>query len=305
MRTSDSALGITLVSLSSVFFGTISIFAALLSRAHVGPWLQVLSRFLISAIVFAVGYALVCRQPPPLPTRRQAVYPVLNGALLLFAFATYILSVAMGTPPSKLVVIGFLFPLWATLLGALLLGEKLTRRKLLALAVGFTGIAFTLEIWRVESLRNLQLSDFFALCNSIATGFILVSGRWIRSRANIPSLHLSLWSFTVAVGLIALLALLDGLLNGGAGVAAQFSFDAAAVGPWIGLLAIALLSTAIPYGLMYAGLGRVPSSLAAILLMPEVITVFALSGLFLGQPVGVYQVIGAAIIIAAGAMVAR
>jgi drug/metabolite transporter (DMT)-like permease len=298
-------VGIALVSSSSVFFGTIPIFAAVLSRAGVGVWVQVAARFTVSALIFSAGFLLITGKRPPLPSRADLLFPLVNGTLLLLAFATYILSIALGTPPNKVIVISFLFPLFAVLFGGIFLKEPLTLRKWAALAVGFAGIVLTLEVWTLDSLASIQIGDLFALMNSVMVGLILVVGRWGRSRRRIPPLNLTLWSFGVALGLLSILGLLDILLNGGAQIAQQLAFDRADPGLILGLLGIATLSTAIPYLLMYTGLGRVHSSLAGILLLPEVIAVFIMSAIFLGQPVGGWQVAGAAVILLAGLMVMR
>jgi len=90
----------------------------------------------------------------------------------------------------------------------------------------------------------------------------------------------------------------------GGGLHAQFTFKASPSVPFL-FFGLAFLGTAIPYGAFYFGIGRLPSGIASLLMLPEVIAVFIFSAIFLGQPITGAQLVGGAIIMSAGLLVSR
>ncbi len=296
--------GTALTTLSGVSFGTLPIFVTWLSRAGVGVWLQVAVRLAVSIVVFAFILLKVSPGNARPVSRRQWELVALNGFLMVSAFTTYVLSISLGTPPAKAILLVYLYPVFVALFGSRALGERLTWRRRLGIAAGVAGAALMVEFWTIGSLGQIQPGDFFALGNSVVYAGVVVLGRRGSVREGIRPLALILWSFVFGLGWLCLAGLGMTLANWGGDV---FLGVPQAVTPrTLGhFLGIAIFGTAVPYSLMYAGLHRTEATTASVLLLVEPISVIAMSALFLGQAIGLWQAVGGAIILGAAVLAAR
>ncbi|BAV63688.1 DMT family transporter [Sphingobium cloacae] len=97
-------------------------------------------------VVFLLcGFAL---RPTPGKVKSLALYGILNGGLFLLLMNV---AMAMATNVGALAIAGQLSVPFSLLLGALLLGEKLSLRKLAGVLLAFAGVAalvFDPHIWR-------------------------------------------------------------------------------------------------------------------------------------------------------------
>jgi len=301
----DLLIGGLLLAGSGIFFGMIPIFVAALSRAQVSPWVLIIDRLLVSSLIFAFILKVGMRRAIGLPQRDQMGYMLLNSLFMFFAFAGYTLSISAGTPPNKAVLIAYLSPLYAAVMGVIFLKEQLTRRKLLAIGVGALGIAITLEIWDIQGLNHFELRDIGAFLSGFSAAVITVLGRWGRAHKKIPALQLNLWGFVGALGWMALLGIGSTIAGTMGDVPHQITPIFSDGGLLLGLLGLAIFGTVIPYVGFYAGITHVPSSISGIFGLTEVAAVFLFSALFLGQPLRTAHVVGAVVIVLAGGLIAE
>lgn len=296
--------GTALTVLSGISFGALPLFVTWLSRAGVGVWLQVFVRLLVSIAVFAVILLKVSPGNARPVSSRQWGFVALNGFLMVSAFTTYVLSISLGTPPAKAILLVYLYPVFVALLGSRLLGERLTWRRRLGIAAGVLGAAVMVEFWEVHSLGQIQPGDFFALGNSVVYAGVVVLGRRGSVREGIRPLALTMWSFVFGLGWLCLAGLAMKLANWGGAIFLGLpqTVTLRTVGDFLG---IAIFGTAIPYSLMYAGLHRTEAAKASVLLLVEPISVIVMSALFLGQAIGFWQAVGGAIILSAAVLAAR
>ena len=95
---------------------------------------------LISAPLASVGWLLRGAPLPPAPALGPTTGPVALG-LLSTGLATVIyFRVVSRAGPGFLSLINYLIPVYAVIIGALFLGESLSARAMLALAVILTGV---------------------------------------------------------------------------------------------------------------------------------------------------------------------
>ncbi len=296
--------GTALTILSGVSFGALPLFVTWLSRAGVGVWLQVAVRLLVSIAVFAVILLKVAPGNARPISLRQWAFVAFNGFLMVAAFTTYVLSISLGTPPAKAILLVYLYPVFVALLGSRTLGERLTWRRRLGIATGVLGAAVMVEFWTIRSLGQIQPGDFLALGNSIVYAGVVVLGRRGSVREGIRPLALTMWSFVFGLGWLALAGLAMKSANWGGEVLLGLPqvVTLRTVGDFLG---IAIFGTAIPYSLMYAGLHRTEATKASVLLLVEPISVIVMSALFLGQAMGLWQAVGGAIILGAAMLASR
>lgn len=296
-----------LILLAGISFSTVTVWAVKLTEYGVGAWLQVTTRSVGAALIFtAVHYTLSqSRLPKPArvsPKRNALLF--LNGFMVVGASATYIGAIALGSPPTKVVLLSFLYPIYTILLAAFFLGEPITLRKMIALVLGVIGIGTTLEIWTLHNLSEIKTGDLFALLNGwLAAGMVII-GRYTGSRTGGQTvwqiLSRTYWFTVVWLGLLAGVIL---AVSGSDDItqALNFTPDVATL---VYMMALAVVGTVTPYVLLYMGLRRMASGTAGVLLLIEPVSVFVLTALFLNQAIGIWQFIGGAAILSAGAIAA-
>jgi DME family drug/metabolite transporter len=293
--------GIALAVLSGFSFGTLPVFITWLSQRGIGAWVQVAARLSVSALILGAALALAAPASLRIGNRRRVGLLLTNGALMLTAFTAYVLSISLGTPAAKAVLLVYLYPIFVALAGPRLLGERLTRRRLASTALGVVGAAVIVGFWDVQALGRVQSGDLLALLTGIAYAGVVVLGRIGSTRERLPSPVLTFWSFVAAlawllVGGLAVVATLgapDLLLALPAETDPRMVRD---------LMGLAVFGTAVPYGLLFAALGRTEAGTASILMLVEPVSVFLMSAAFLHQPIRWWHLAGGAVILAAAAL---
>ncbi len=220
-----------------------------------------------------------------------------SGLVLFLAFTTYTASINLGTPPVKAILIIYTSPIITAILARLVLHERLTRRKILAVLGAVAGVLISVGFWNISELYIFQPGDLFALANALATATIPILGR--RSAA----LHQRFPLVGLEQALLS--AALWGVL---CGVLAWLAFPGDAqlwkvswtTQSLLLLLSLGLVGTATPYILLYNGLKHLEASVASIILLLEPICVVLLQLLLLGEAVQWHQILGGAVLLACG-----
>jgi drug/metabolite transporter (DMT)-like permease len=212
----------------------------------------------------------------------------LTGLILGTAFALYTVSLAM-TDVIHAILLFYLTPVWSTLAGWVLLGERITVTRIIAVILGFAGLWAILGGGGVPLPRNA--GDWLALLSGL-----LWSAGTLRSFAR-PSQGIALPVFCFAGGGLAASAVL--LI-----IASALSLPMAAVSnllpvlPWIVLLAIVIFVP--PNFLVLWAAQRMDPGRVGILLMTEVLVGSISAGLLAGEAYGASEAIGTALIVTAG-----
>ena len=289
---------------SAASFATVPLFATWLTMEGVGVWFQIAARLAFSSLVLVVLRGLFASGSARVTGRRTLLFLVLNGLLVLVVFATYLLPLSLGTPPTKLILLSYLSPVYVALLGTRFLGERLTAKKLGAMAIGVAGTALTIRVWEVLSVRELHPGDLLALANGFLYATMIVVGRRAGVRERMRPLAFTLWSFVFALVWLIVLGMIAMAWLGPSVLRAQWP---ATITPRIAghLAGLVLVATLLPVALLYAGLKHTEAGSASIVMLSEPICVFVLSFLFLDQPIGWWQFAGGAAILSAGLLVAR
>ena len=171
--------GLRLV-VASVFFGLMAVGTKALSRSISGPQIVVL-RMTFGLCVFA---AMAVRQPKLLQTSRPkwlAARGFFGGVSVLVYFVSIDkVGVGMAT------LIHYSAPVWAALLGWVLLKEHLQQATLLALALALAGVSLVMgptiaEAWRLGAQGSIApVWYFLSLSSAFISAAALVSVRAAR-----------------------------------------------------------------------------------------------------------------------------
>jgi len=304
MRQSTKASGPAILMATGAAYATIPLYVSLLDRQGVGAWAQLTARLTLSVVLFVPLLWVFSRDSLGISSRRNWALAVLNGLLMLVGFGTYIFSITMGTPPQKAVLLMYLYPIYVALGASLLLGEHLTRRKLICMALAVIGLGLVLQVWDIQGLGDFEPGDLLAAFNGLIAAALVLAGRWSGVRESTKPITLTFWSLVFALAWLIILGLVVLAWLGPDALLAQApgSISPQALVYMVGL---ALSGTVLPYALMYVGLERTEAGAGSLAMLSEPVCVFAFSFFFLGQPIGWWQIIGGGLILSAGALVAQ
>ena len=236
--------------------------------------------------LFAVGLALLApiliRHPPA-----RAVFAprmLATGLLTGGAFVLYSVSLVL-TEVVTAILLFYLSPVWATVLGRVLLAERLTGSRLTALALGLGGLWVVLGGESGVPLPR-NPGDWCALIAGVMWAFGTLR---VHQDSTISPIAHTASLFVGGAVVIAIISLLPAM----AGPAPVVTAQAAAI-----ILLLAVLSLVSAWGILW-GARLISPGRAGLLLMMEVITGLASAAVLAGEPFGMTQTIGSMLIVAA------
>ena len=237
--------------------------------------------------IFVVSLVLMVPVLVRWPGVRAAFTPrmLVTGLLTGGAFILYSISIAL-TEVVNAILLFYLSPVWATVLGRLVLGERLTGARLAALGLGLGGLWVVLGGESGVPLPR-NTGDWFALAAGVSWAFGTI--RVHQDAAASPVAHVTSLFIggTVATVIVSLLPF-----------SAAGPVPAVTLGPAAIILAVAALSVASAICILW-GVRLLSPGRAGLLLMMEVVTGLASAAAFAGEPFGVAQVAGSMLIVAA------
>jgi drug/metabolite transporter (DMT)-like permease len=279
-------LALLALGLGALAIGSSPIFVRL---SEVGPlatgvWRTALA--VLPALLWAAREVPPTREPARTSDR---LFAVLAGLCLAGDLAAWHISIGM-TSVAEATLFSNAAPLFVTVAGALLLGERITRRFAAALGTACAGAA-VIQLGSASGMAgDLAGNGLALLAAAFYSGYILLIGR-IRARMGTGAVLL--WSSaTAAVALLpaTLLAGEQVLPTTLAGLAVLFGVG------WI--------SHATGQGLVTFALAVLPASFTALTLMAQPVSAALLAWLVLSEPVALPTAIGGAIVLF-GIMLAR
>jgi drug/metabolite transporter (DMT)-like permease len=238
-------------------------------------------------VVFAM--AVVQQRSLRLPPGAAWLHVVIAGTLNIAGFTVFSALGQMGTTTSRVIILGYSMPIWACLLARPILGERITRPRLLALILCASGIAVL-----VSPLAGAGIPPglLFALGAGVSWAAGTVYLKWARIRAD--PLAIAGWQLAAALAIIAITVPVfeDGLhlwpLQGRTIMALAFS---------------GMIGSGLCYFLWFAIVRRLPATTASLGVLTAPVIGIAASALALGERPTLSDYIGCALILTAAACV--
>ncbi len=261
--------------------------AAAVGLREIPPWsLRFAGSVIGAATLFAV--ALLSGYDLHVP-KRERVHVFLAGALNVAAFQVLAAFAQLSGATSRVIIITYSMPIWATLMSRFLLGEKLTPVRLTAFGLCVAGI--TVLVWPLFA-NGFPPSVFYALGCAFSWAFATVYLKWVK--ADTPPLANASWQ------------LLFGTFFLGAGMLVFDGYPKlwpVSTDAILAILFIGLFGVGLAHFLWWAIVARLPTITASIgaLLVP-VLGITA-STIFLGDRPTITDIIGFVLIFAAAACV--
>jgi len=258
--------------------------------------------FYRSLLVFVILLPVVLIRPGRFMLNRDkipfyALYGLIGGLLELFLFT----GIALGVPVALTVLLLYTQPVWTIFIGRLVLGERLSRVKLLSALLGLSGLVILLQSWETGSAGSL-----YGVAAALAAGVLLSLWVILGKRSAMLDQHYITttfgWSGFASVWLLLLLPVMDLLFADKGLFRLSLGLPPA---DWAYLVAFAVLGGALPHLLFYRSLERLTASVAGIILLLEPVSATIIAWAFFSQKIGLYILIGGAFILISNYLVIR
>jgi len=275
--------GIAFIVVSACAFGAMAIFARLAYASGANVMGILAARFFLAGLLLA---AVMVATGRPWPRGRPLKVAVGMGAIGYVGQAACFFAALNYASAGLVALLLYVFPTLVCLLSAAFLGERLTRTKMLLLAVSFAGIALTLgggQGTATGIALGLGAAAFYSV-------YIVVGARELGGTDALGSTTVVCLSAAAAVALSALVE--------------SPRFPQAWWG-WAAVSAIAIVSTVIAIVAFFAGLKRVGPGVASIVSTLEPVVTVALAWFVLGESLTGLQLAGGAIVLGSAMWLAR
>ncbi|MHB8605530.1 MAG: DMT family transporter [Thermoplasmatota archaeon] len=283
MPAPSTRAGFLLIVVSAVSFGGV----AVLTKLALATGLSVLAlSFWRWAIAFAALSPIIfvrrARRPPP----RLTLAALALGVIGQFATSGLYTASLAELPANVASFLLYLSPVFVALAAATLLRERLTRRGVGALALAVLGLAF---LTLAARLALAPLGVAFALAAAVAYSATIVTGRRLTRDAD---------------GLVVAWLIMAGATAsfGAAALATRSWSLPLGVEAWREVVLLGVFSTALPVGTFYLALPRIGAPRAALVSTLEPVSTIAVAYFALGETFAPLQLIGAAAILVAVAL---
>lgn len=250
--TIERMLGFMLIACSAAGFGTLAIFGRYAYAAAMDAVTILFLRFSLAALVL---FVLLVSRREPLPRGRTLLQLVGMGAIGYVGQAYCYLSALNYASSGLVALLLYLYPAFVTILSVVVLHERMTRVKGLALTLALLGTALT-----IGPASGQALGILLALgAAGIYSVYIIVGAQVMKQVSAIQS----------STVIFAAAGVMAGLLMLGNGV----HLPATPAG-WASIGGIVLVATVLPVMAFLAGLSRVgPTNAAMLSTLEPVVTV--------------------------------
>ncbi len=277
--------GIALAFASGVLFATLPILFRITNAAGFNLVTALALRFSIASLLI---WVVVGRGGAFTLTRAQVAGFILMG-LLYIGQSTAYLSSAARIPIATTSILLYTYPAIVTVLARIFLNERFTKIKMVSLGLALAGTLLTLG---APQAANDWLGIAFGLGASLIYSTYIIIGAKAHGDAP-PAVQSAVITLTAGAALF-----IFGAASG------QLQLNVALEG-WLGVLALAVFSAALPILFFLAAMPRIGASQTSIISTSELVSTAVFGLIFLSQPLTALQVAGGLLIFAAVLLLAR
>jgi drug/metabolite transporter (DMT)-like permease len=254
---------------------------------EVGVWtLRALGYSISTASLFAL--IRLQGRSPAVPRGAPWLHIIVASMFNVIGFGIFSSFAQLTAATSRVVIINYSMPVWASLVAWPILGERLTTRAWTGLALCIAGLTVLVYPVAEQSVVGLLL----ALCCSFSWAAGTIYMKWAR----IPGDLLTITAWQVALGAVVFCA--GYLIFDGMPTFAPVSLPAA-----LGVLYNGLLGTGFAYILWFAIIGRLPTATASLGALATPVVGVTSTMLILGEWPTTADMIGFALVFTAAACV--
>lgn len=271
---------------SGCLWGTMGYFRRTLGSFGLNSFGIVLVRCALSALLFACAIGMT--DPRAFRVRWKDAWCFIGSGIfsLLFFSSCYFQAMTMMSL-SVAAILLYTAPCFVMLLSAVFFQEKLTRKKILAMVLAFSGCCLVSGIVG-EDVRLTTAGVLYGLGSGIGYALYSIFGKFALARGY-SSNTINFWSCLLA-------ALGAGVLWG---FAEPFQVLTASAGNFLFCVLTAVVTTFLPYFLYTYGLSGVEAGKASVMASVEPVVATVVGLLVFGERLSVWSAAGIALVLAA------
>ena len=280
----DRLRGVLYIVISASAFGAMAILARFAAEGGAEVSAVLFLRFLLAG-AFMAGFMYFTRRRRPRGRQLAALFGMGGvgyvGQSLCFFTALNYASAGM------VALLLYLHPFIVTLLAAMLFGHRLGGVRICCVLLAIGGTALTIG----GDLHSQPLGIVLGIASAlIYSGYLLVGSRVLDTEDPLSAATVVMLSAALVLAVVV-------LVN-------RPAFPGT-VASWLSVIGIALLSTVVAMGFLFAGMRLLGPADAATLSTLEPVVTFALAALLLSESISTQQLFGVAVVIAAVVWLAR
>jgi len=271
-------LGVLLIIISATSFGAMPIFAHFAYASGVTPLTALFFRFAIAAICLCT-YLII--RKIPLPRSKNLRTLILLGSIGFVLQSLSFFTALTVASPGLVVLLLYLYPTIVVVISILILHRPSSLIKLIALGAALLGTVLTIGAVRETQTLGVILGLISA---SVYATYVLIGEQVMEEESPLTACTVMISSAAIVYGgIVAIRGVsLPTLLFG-----------------WFAIAALALISTILAIGTLFAGIKLLGAPTAAMLSTLEPVVTIVLSMMILHQSVTKTQLIGGALILVA------
>ena len=289
-RSRIAPLGLLLLAITSIGWGLnwpvmkllLTEWPPLTARGGTG----VVGALLLAGLAVARGESLVV-------PRAQWGRLVLLAGLNVFGWMALMGLALLWLPAGEAAVIAYTMPIWASVLAWLVLGERLSLQRLIAMLMAFAGIAALMSGGGISANATKLPGLIMALTGALGFAFGTVLAK--KYPLSLPLLTSTAWQIGIGCAPVLLLGV----------IFESARFEALTSLGWSLLAYMAVMVFCVTYLCWFAALRLLPASVAAIGTMAVPVIGVVGSAIVLHEPLGLVQVAALAFTLAGVALATK
>lgn len=274
------------ILLAGMVWSTLGVFTQLLTDAEVSIFAQTFWRFVIGFV--GAGSLAIFLGQKIAHSKKEWWLMGINAIIFTLAYTTFPISIYLGTPIAKAIMLVYAYPLTIVPLSYWILGDKVTNKNLAAVGLTIISLAILFEVWTLQNMK-ITNGEIVALLNSVCASAMVVWGAKIRRETNLGSAAMMTNTLLLS---IPMLFLVSGAFQIAGSSLYAPSFTVTFGLEWLWLLSLGLLATVAPVGLLYAGSKNVKPNVAGVLMATEPVWTYIWGWLFFGQTLAWTTILG-------------
>ncbi len=285
MARQPGAVGTVFVISAGVLWGTLGLFVHYFADLGFSSLQIAAMRFMVAALVFSLVITVRGRGEWHIRLRDVPLFLGLGLVSLTFFTFCYFSSIQMMSMSAAAILL-YTSPIWVMLMSAVLFHEKLTKKKLVALACAFAGCVLVSGFDGTVTLTGLLLG----LCSAIGYGLYSIFGTMALKRYS--PFTVTTYAFIIAGLATLLLSSPTEIVATAANISSPgwFAFTVVVMG---------CLTAIVPFLLYTLGLQKMEASKAAIFATVEPVVASLLGVLVRGETMTVLACAGCILVLGA------
>lgn len=280
--------GLFMVMIAAVLWGTGNAVAkTIYDLSNTNPVSVAFFRMLLSVpALFALGSIMLGRRMFNV-NRRELPFMFIAGALVAFYQASFYASIPRVGVAIATVVALSSAPVIVAVFTSIIMRERPSRVVVIALVCAVAGTVLLTNVQPSATQNDMLGGIGFALLAGLLYATNTMVGSRLGKSSHAHPLQTTAFGFTFGAAMLLVIALASGLVI-------QYPFEA-----WLRLGYLGVITTAIGYGLFYAGMRTTSASSASIATLVEPLTSTIIAVLVFHEPLSPQAFLGAVLMVVA------